>query len=303
MGALDFIQDPQVTVALVSVTITFLVIILSSIKQKKVALQPEVYTAFRLQEKEELSHDTRMFRFALQTPKHVLGLPIGQHVSMKFVDADGKTVTRSYTPTSSDLNLGHVDFVIKVYKPNVEPRFPNGGKMSMHLEKLKIGDTMDMRGPKGNLTYAGTGIFRIKRRDDRQVRKLGMMAGGTGITPMLQVISAVMREGSSSSSSVEMSLIFANKSEDDILLRDMIEKLAAGNPKFKFHYTLDSAPEGWTHSQGFITKEACLMVSEHMPAPAPDTLILMCGPPPMLKFACVPALEALGFSEDMHYSF
>lgn len=45
------------------------------------------------------------------------------------------------------------------------------------------------------------------------------------------------------------------------------------------------------------------MVSEHMPAPASDTLILMCGPPPMLKFACVPALEALSFTEDMHYAF
>lgn len=45
------------------------------------------------------------------------------------------------------------------------------------------------------------------------------------------------------------------------------------------------------------------MVAEHMPAPAADTLILMCGPPPMLKFACVPALEALGFSDDMHFSF
>ena len=74
--------------------------------EKQIALQPEVYTPFRLQEKEELSHDTRMFRFALQSPKHVLGLPIGQHVSMKFVDkTDGKTVTRSYTPTSSDLNV------------------------------------------------------------------------------------------------------------------------------------------------------------------------------------------------------
>lgn len=61
----------------------------------------------------------------------------------------------------------------------------------------------------------------------RQVRKLGMMAGGTGITPMLQIISAVMREsgGFGNSSQIEMSLIFANKSEDDILLRDMIEKL------------------------------------------------------------------------------
>lgn len=32
-----------------------------------------------------------------------------------------------------------MDFVIKVYFPNVEPRFPDGGKMSMHLETLKVG--------------------------------------------------------------------------------------------------------------------------------------------------------------------
>ncbi|CAM9224046.1 unnamed protein product, partial [Hapterophycus canaliculatus] len=58
--------------------------------------------------------------------------------------------------------LGHVDFVIKVYRPNVDPRFPDGGKMSMHLENLRVGDTVDMRGPKGNLTYLGNGNFRIK---------------------------------------------------------------------------------------------------------------------------------------------
>lgn len=34
--------------------------------------------------------------------------------------------------------LGHVDFVIKVYRPNVEPKFPDGGKMSMHLERLTV---------------------------------------------------------------------------------------------------------------------------------------------------------------------
>lgn len=66
------------------------------------ALDPDNYIAFSLVEKVVLSHDTRMFRFALQSPKHVLGLPIGQHVSMKYVGKDGKMVTRSYTPTSSD---------------------------------------------------------------------------------------------------------------------------------------------------------------------------------------------------------
>lgn len=38
------------------------------------------------------------------------------------------------------------------------------------LRWTQIGDTVDMRGPKGNLTYMGAGNFRIKRRDDRRVR-------------------------------------------------------------------------------------------------------------------------------------
>lgn len=69
------------------------------------ALDPDTYIPFRLVKREVLSHDTRMFRFALQTPGHILGLPIGQHVSMKYVDEQGKTVTRSYTPTSSDIDV------------------------------------------------------------------------------------------------------------------------------------------------------------------------------------------------------
>lgn len=40
--------------------------------------------------------------------------------------------------TAGTRQVGHVDFVIKVYFPNVEPRFPEGGKMSMHLEKLEV---------------------------------------------------------------------------------------------------------------------------------------------------------------------
>lgn len=55
---------------------------------------------------------------------------------------------RSYTPVTSDDDLGIVDFVIKVYKP-LPPKFPDGGRMSQHLDNLKIGETMLMKGPKG----------------------------------------------------------------------------------------------------------------------------------------------------------
>ena len=45
-----------------------------------VALNPKKKIPFALTEKIELSHNTRLFRFALQSPRHKLGLPIGQHM-------------------------------------------------------------------------------------------------------------------------------------------------------------------------------------------------------------------------------
>lgn len=45
-----------------------------------VALNPKKKIPFELVEKIELSHNTRLFRFALQSPRHRLGLPIGQHM-------------------------------------------------------------------------------------------------------------------------------------------------------------------------------------------------------------------------------
>jgi len=45
-----------------------------------VALSPKKKIPFALTEKIELSHNTRLFRFALQSSRHRLGLPIGQHM-------------------------------------------------------------------------------------------------------------------------------------------------------------------------------------------------------------------------------
>lgn len=100
--------------------------LMATFNSKKIALDPERWQAFKLIEKENISHDVRRFRFALPSKKHVLGLPIGQHISLKYVDNEGKEVQRSYTPVSSDDDKGFVDFVIKIYFKNVHPRFPDG---------------------------------------------------------------------------------------------------------------------------------------------------------------------------------
>jgi ferredoxin-NADP reductase len=53
------------------------------------------------------------YRFALPRGDDVLGLPIGQHIVLSAT-IDGKEVSRSYTPTSSDNDKGYFELIIKV---------------------------------------------------------------------------------------------------------------------------------------------------------------------------------------------
>lgn len=155
-----------------------------------------------------------------------------------------------------------------------------------------------MKGPKGHLDYHGRGNFTITKKNKGvkyHKRKIGMIAGGTGITPMLQVIRAVLRD---KSDTTELWLLFANQTEDDILLRKELEEI----PNLRFHlwYTLDRPGPDWKYSAGFVNVEMC---RDHLPSPSDDTMIFFCGPPPMIKFACEPACKELGFTDDQLFSF
>ena len=273
----------------------------SESKQKKIALDPKTKTPFTLVEKHIVSHDTRRFRFALQTPEHVLGLPVGKHMYLS-AKIDGNLVIRPYTPVTSDDEIGYFDLVIKVYFRDVHPKFPEGGKMSQYLEAMKIGDTIDVRGPSGRYSYKGDGVFEVEEsRNEKKImrcKKIGMIAGGTGITPMLQVISDILKRPDDDT---HISLLFANQSEEDILLREELEEIAKENPdQFHLWYTVDRPKDGWSYSSGFVNEE---MIKDHLPQSDEHSVILMCGPPPMIKYACVPNLEKLGFKPDQYFSF
>jgi len=272
-------------------------------KVRKVALvNPTEKYPMKLVEKIVLSHDTRLFRFELPSPEHVLGLPIGQHIYLS-ARIGGSLVVRPYTPTSSDEDLGHMDLVIKVYHADVHPKFPEGGKMTQHLEAMAIGDTIDVRGPGGLLQYEGRGTFAVK--EDKkgqpktvQARQVSMIAGGTGITPMLQLVRAVFRDPSDTTC---LSLLYANQTEDDILLRAELEEVAAEHPdRFKLWYTVDRPTEGWAYSSGFISAD---MIQHALYPPSEDNLVLLCGPPPMVNFACTPNLDRLGYSQARRFAY
>lgn len=236
-------------------------------------LKPAEFQEFELEEKTALSHNTAIYRFKLPRANDILGLPIGQHISLAATIAgQPKEVVRSYTPISSDEDKGHFDLLIKSYPT---------GNISKHVAALQVGQTMKVKGPKGAMVYT-----------PNMVRHFGMIAGGTGITPMLQVVKAIIR-GRAAGDRTEVDLIFANVNPEDILLKDDLDALAAKDPKFRVHYVLNNPPEKWTGGTGFVTAD---MIKAKLPAPASDVKILVCGPPPMVA-AMKKATESLGFAK------
>lgn len=263
---------------------------------------PDVKYTVKLIEREEISHDTRRFRFALPTAEHTLGLPTGQHIYL-IATVNGQIVLRPYTPVTSDRHHGYFDLVVKVYFRNVHPKFPEGGKMSQHLEGMSIGDTIQVRGPSGLIRYDGRGKFQIKpdKKSPPQMylaSEIGMIAGGTGITPMLQIIRQVF---SDPADKTRCSLIFANQTEDDILLRPELEEVLQQNPdRFRLFFTVDRPKDGWTQGVGFVSAD---MIEQNLPPPSSSSIILMCGPPPMINFACKPNLEKLMYSPTRCFTY
>ena len=182
----------------------------------------------------------------------MLNLPIGQHVSIS-AEINGKLVARSYTPISNNDDRGYFDLLIKTYEK---------GNISRHFAQLTIGDKIRVKGPKGQFNYS-PGL----------VGQLSMIAGGTGITPMYQILRAVL---SNSADKTKVTLIYANVNHDDILLRSELDKLAQSHAdQFTLYYVLNNPPATWSGGVGFVTKDH---IKQFLPNPAhTDSKLLICG--------------------------
>ncbi|KAL8125693.1 hypothetical protein AgCh_013091 [Apium graveolens] len=263
--------------------------------QQRIALNPDKWVDFKLQDKAKVSHNTQLFRFSFD-PSAKLGLDVASCLITRYPlapDAEGKTkyVIRPYTPISDPDANGHFDLLIKVYP---------GGKMSQHFANLKPGDVVEVKGNKP--------IEKLRYTPNMK-KHIGMIAGGSGITPMLQIIDAILKN---SDDNTKISLQYANVSPDDILLKKKLDLLEDSHPNLKIYYTVDKPSENWRGGKGYITKD---MAVKGLPAPCKDSLILVCGPPGLMNHISgdkakdrsqgelTGILKELGYTEEMVYKF
>ena len=169
-------------------------------------------------------------------------------------------ITRFYTPVTPNHTKGYFDIIVK-RKPN--------GMMTKHLFGLHVGDRMHFREVPFKLLYK-----------PNRWKEVGLIAGGTGLTPMLQVIRHALEEYPEDRT--KLRLIFCNRTENHILLKGLLDRLARDHPeRFSVVYGVDCPvdAERWKGFTGYLTAD---LLRAHLPPPSPSSLILVCGPDNLL---------------------
>ncbi len=110
-----------------------------------------------------------------------------------------------------------------------------------------------------------------------------MIAGGSGITPMLQVIREILRNPSDKT---KVNLIFGNTSDSDIILKNELEELKKKHPEqFNVEFIVDKGGPQWKGHTGFVSEK---LLKAHFPGPEKNTRVFVCGPPGLMKFVSGP---------------
>jgi len=227
-------------------------------------IKTETPVAYTITEISPVTHDTKAFRFALPENTSLDFIP-GDHLHM-HLDLGGEDVTRPYTPASTPDDVGFFELIVK--------RYPTG-IMSGYLHRQNVGDSVMLSGPISGGHY-----------QPGMPTRIGMVAGGAGITPMIAIIRTALRRRYA----VQISLIYANKTKQDIILRQEFEEYARDYPNFRALFALDQAPPDWPGHSGHIDDA---VLTKHLPPAGPDSLIFLCGPP-MMEYVLREKLLKLG---------
>ncbi|KAH8899365.1 ferredoxin reductase-like protein [Thozetella sp. PMI_491] len=250
------------------------------------------FLSLKLEEVETVNHNTKRFRFKLPEEDQVSGLSVASALLTKFKPADAeKPVLRPYTPISDEDATGYLDLIVKKYE---------NGPMSTHMHDMVPGQRLDFKGPLPKYAWS-----------TNKHEHIGLVAGGTGITPMFQLLRAIFNNPNDKT---KVTLVFGNVTEEDILLRNELAELENTYPqRFRAFYVLDKPPKDWPGTGGFITKELLKTV---LPEPKTDNIkVFICGPPGLMNAVSgnkksprdqgelTGILKELGYTPEQVYKF
>jgi ferredoxin-NADP reductase len=177
----------------------------------------------------------------------------GQHLDLRLTAPDGYQAQRSYsiaTPADGERVTITVELV-------------DDGEVSPYLiEELGVGDRFELRGPIGGYFVWTPG----------QGEPLQLLAGGSGIVPLMAMVRTHVRVGAKE----PVRLLVSAKSLENVIYRAELEQLASDDNHIDIVTTLTrSQPPTWSGHSRRVDRE---MLEEVAWRPADQPACYICGP-------------------------
>jgi ferredoxin-NADP reductase len=183
-------------------------------------------------------------------PGHVAG----QHVDVRVTAPDGYSTVRSYSIASAPNSDGRVELTVE--------RLPNGEVSPYLTQELALGDRLELRGPIG-----GWFVWRTQ-----QTEPIQLIAGGSGIVPLMSMI----RTCASTGSAARFQLLYSVREPGAVFYRDELQALSDQSDSVSITYAYTRAtPKDWPRQPGRI--DATLIATGTWPSNLGPTSYV-CGP-------------------------
>jgi ferredoxin-NADP reductase len=207
---------------------------------------------------QKVTHDVK--RFKVDKPEGFEFIP-GQATEVAIDKPDWREEKRPFTFTSLN-GEPDLEFVIKIYDDHKG--------VTNKLDTLNIGDQLIIDDPWGTIQYNGPGVF---------------LAGGAGVTPFIAILRRLAREEEIEGNK----LIFSNKMEKDIILKEEFEAMLGDD---FINVITDEPTDEHIYLDGFIDKSFLKEQIDDFDQP-----FYVCGPMPFNE-AMIEYLKELGAEPD-----
>ena len=197
-------------------------------------------------------------------PGHIAG----QHVDVRLTAPDGYSAARSYSIASAPHSESRIELTVE--------RLPNGEVSPYLTQQVAVGDQLELRGPIG-----GWFVWRTQ-----QTEPIQLMAGGSGIVPLI----AMIRSRAAAGSAAPFGLLYSVREPAAVLYRDELQALSDQNGAVALTYVYTRrTPSDWPRAPGRI--DAALIANTTWPSNLQATCYV-CGPTSFVESAAGLLIDA-----------
>jgi ferredoxin-NADP reductase len=185
----------------------------------------------------------------------------GQHIDVRLTAPDGYSAVRSYSIASAPTPDQHIEITVE--------RLENGEVSPYLTQQVAIGDELELRGPIGQ--------WFVWHAD--QTEPIQLIAGGSGIVPLM----AMIRSRLASGSNARFRLLYSVREPGAVFYQDELQMISNRGDSATLTYAFTRiTPKNWPRGPGRI--DAALVSENVWPAQLGPTCYV-CGPTSFVEYA------------------